>query len=234
NIGRGFHSNDARGTTIRIDPKTGDPADRVTPLVRSTGSELGIRTEIIPGLQSSLAWWQLKLDSELLFVGDAGTTEASRPSKRFGVEWSNHYIINRNLLLDLDLATSRARFQGNDPAGNRIPGAPDRVASFGITLTDVGPWSAGAQLRYFGPRPLIEDNSVRSASTTLVYARAGYQLNRNLKINLDVFNLLNRKNSDIDYFYTSRLPGEAAEGVADTHFHPVESRSFRLTFTARF
>jgi hypothetical protein len=51
---------------------------------------------------------------------------------------------------------------------------------------------------------------------------------------MDVFNLFNRKASDIDYYYVSRLQGEPAEGVADTHFHPVEPRSVRLTLTANF
>jgi len=67
NAGRGFHSNDARGAVITTDPITGSPADKVPPLVRSTGSEIGLRTEIVPGLQSSLSFWQLKSNSELIF-----------------------------------------------------------------------------------------------------------------------------------------------------------------------
>jgi hypothetical protein len=49
-----------------------------------------------------------------------------------------------------------------------------------------------------------------------------------------VFNLFDRKASDIDYFYASRLPGETAAGVSDIHFHPVEPRSMRMTLTANF
>jgi outer membrane receptor protein involved in Fe transport len=234
NWGRGFHSNDARGTTIRVDPKTGEPVDRVTPLARTNGAEIGLRTELLPGWQSSIALWQLRLDSELIFVGDAGTTEASRPSKRHGVEWNNHYVVNPNLLLDLDIAASHARFTDSDPAGDHIPGALDRVVSFGASLTDLGPWSAGFHLRYFGPRPLIEDNSVRSKATTLASARLAYRINKEWKVSLDVFNLFDRKASDIDYFYASRLPGEPAGGVDDIHFHPVEPRSYRVTFSYRF
>ncbi len=78
-IGRGFHSNDARGTTISVDPSDGTtPVDRVDPLVSALGTDLGVRTAIVPNAQLSLSLWELKLDSELLFVGDAGTTEASR------------------------------------------------------------------------------------------------------------------------------------------------------------
>jgi outer membrane receptor protein involved in Fe transport len=88
NAGRGFHSNDARGTTITLDssdPTLTTPADAVDPLVRSSGAEIGVRTEIIRNLESSLSLWELKLDSELLFVGDAGTGRCpqTRPRKAF-------------------------------------------------------------------------------------------------------------------------------------------------------
>ena len=234
NYGFGFHSNDARGTTATVTAKTRDPLEAVTPLVRTRGGELGVRTEIVPGLQSSLALWQLRLGSELLFVGDAGETEATRPSRRRGIEWNNHYQALPWLLIDADLAVSRARFSDFDPAGDRVPGAIDKVASLGLSVADLGPWFGQFQLRYFGPRPLIEDNSQRSSSTTLAYLRLGYKFTPNVKIAFDVFNLFDRKASDIDYFYASRLRGEPAEGIEDIHFHPVEPRRFRVSLTASF
>ena len=233
NYGKGFHSNDARGTTQTRLPD-GEASTPVTPLVPTKGMELGARTEWLPGLQSSLALWRLDIASELLFVGDAGETEPSRASRRHGIEWNNHYIAAPWLLFDLDLAASRSRYTQSDPAGNFIPGSIDKVASFGVTVTDQGPWSGALQLRYFGPRPLIEDNSVRSASTTLAYARLAYQLNRKTRIALDVFNLFDKRASDIDYYYASRLPGEPVEGVNDRHFHPVEPRSVRLSLAYAF
>lgn len=233
NYGKGFHSNDARGTTQTRLPD-GSASSPVTPLVPTKGMELGARTEWLPGLQSSLALWRLDIASELLFVGDAGETEPSRASRRHGIEWNNHYIAAPWLLFDLDLAASRSRYTQDDPVGNYIPGSIDKVASFGVTVSDQGPWSGAFQLRYFGPRPLIEDNSVRSASTTLAYARLGYQLNRKTRISLDVFNLFDKQASDIDYYYASRLPGEAVDGVNDRHFHPVEPRSVRLSVAYAF
>lgn len=232
NIGKGFHSNDARGTTqTRL--ANGNPALPVTPLVGTRGSEVGVRSEWIPGLQSSLAVWQLDIDSELVFVGDAGETEPSRASRRYGVEWNNHYVVNDWVLLDMDLALSKARFTHTDPAGQYIPGAINKVASVGATVTNWGNWFGSLQLRYFGPRPLIEDNSVRSNSTFLTYARVGYRINPKTTMTLDVFNLFNRKASDIDYYYESQLRGEATP-VADKHFHPVEPRAARLTLTYNF
>jgi outer membrane receptor protein involved in Fe transport len=234
NYGHGFHSNDARGTTARVTAKGALPASAVDALVRTKGGEFGIRTEILPGLQSSLAVWQLTLDSELLFVGDAGETEPNRASKRNGIEWNNRWTVRPWLLLDLDIAASRARFTEDDPAGNHVPGSADTVVAFGASVNDLGPWFGHFQLRHFGPRPLIEDNSQRSASTTLASLRAGYRIHRDFRVALDVFNLFDRKASDIDYYYASRLRGEPAGGIEDRHFHPVEPRSFRLTLIANF
>ena len=232
-IGSGFHSNDARGATITVDPKTGLPADKVTPLVRSKGVELGVRSEFVPGLQSTLSIYRFDVGSELLFVGDAGTTEAGRPSRRTGFEFSNYYRPNKWLTVDADVAFARARFRGFDPSGNRIPGAVEGVASVALAVDHVGPYFGALQLRHFGPRPLIEDNSVRSKGTATLNGRIGYKFGPDTRIELEGFNLTNRKASAIDYYYESQLKGESGP-VADVHFHPIESRSFRLTLSHRF
>ena len=236
NIGSGFHSNDARGTTISVDPK--NPTARATreqPIVGSNGMEVGVRTEIIPGLQSSLAIYQLDFDSELLFQGDAGSTaDTGRPSRREGFEFSNYYKPTHWMTLDADIAYARARYRNFDPVGNRIPGAVEGVASLAMSIDDLGPYYGGLQLRYFGPRPLIEDNSVRSKSTMTLNGRVGYKISPKARVNLEGYNLTNRKDSAIDYYYTSRLPGEPQGGINDVHFHPIESRSFRLNLIVNF
>ena len=233
NGGFGFHSNDARGTTITVDPSTGDPVSRVDPLVRTRGAEIGVRSTWIPGLNSTLAFWYLHLGSELLFVGDAGTTEASRTSQRYGIEWANFYKMLSWLTVDFDLSYSRARFIDGDPAGHYIPGAVELVIATGATVELPYGLFGSLRARYFGPRPLIEDNSIRSDSTTLVNLQAGYKY-KNWLAQLDVLNLFNSKDHDIDYFYVSRLPGEPADGVADLHFHPVEPRTVRFALTYKF
>ena len=233
NIGNGFHSNDARGTTITVDPKTGEAADKVTPLVRSRGLELGLRSAAVAGLQTSLSLYRLDFDSELLFIGDAGATEAGRPSRRYGIEFSSYYKAARWLSLDLDLAYARARSRGSAPAGDFIPGAIEGVAQLAMTVTPPGPWSGSLRLRYFGPRPLMEDNSVRSSASVGLNGRIAYQIDKTLRVEVEGYNLANRRDSAIDYYYASRLPGEA-QPVDDIHFHPVESRSLRLTLVKNF
>ncbi len=234
NAGLGFHSNDARGATITVDPATGAAADRVTPLARARGAEVGFRSVRIPKLQTTVSLWTLSLDSELVFIGDAGTTEAGRPSHRYGVEWANYYAPRPWLVLDADLSVSRAQFTDDDPAGDYVPGAVNSVVSAGATINSVKNFFGSARLRYFGPRALIEDNSVRSEATSLVNLEVGYRLPRGVRIAVDVFNLFDAQASDIDYLYTSRLPGEPAEGVDDIHFHPVLPRTARLSLIVGF
>ncbi len=254
NYGQGFHSNDARGATTRINPDPRDPGflgavDPVTPLVKAKGYEAGLRSAPLPGLQTTLALWRLDLDSELLFIGDAGTTEASRPSRRQGIEWANYYHPMAWLTIDADLSLSRARFRDSDLVGDRIPGSIERVVSVGVGIDDIGPWFAGLRLRYFGPRPLIEDDSVHSISSTLANLRVGYRFDKRVQVTLDVLNLFDRKVSDIDYSYESCLrqelsgPGVRPEcdagaadrpGVADIHTHPAEPRTFRVALRLSF
>ena len=233
NWGMGFHSNDARGTTITVDPNDPTvPLDSVPPLVRSQGYEVGVRTNAVEGLTTTLAVWYLRLDSELLFVGDAGTTEASRPSERYGVEWTNFYQLTPWLRMDADVAASQAQFTGDDPTlpGNYIPGAINVVFNSGPTITARNGMYTTFRLRYFGPRPLIEDGTVFSDATTLANMQIGYRRQR-FWTGIDFFNLLGSTNNDIAYYYESQLATEAAP-VNDIHFHPVEP--FGLRFFANW
>ena len=233
NIGNGFHSNDARGTVTTVDPKTGNATEPVPGLVRSQGMEIGLRTEAVPKMQTALSLYRLDFDSELTFVGDAGSTVAGRPSRRTGIEFSHYYKAAPWLSIDFDAAYARARARDAAPQGRYLPGAVEGVGQLAFTVDKSGPWSGALRLRYFGPRPLIEDNSVRSRASLTFNGRVGYRMARDLRIELEGFNLTDRNDSAIDYYYASRLKSEAA-AVDDVHFHPIERRSLRLTLTRNF
>ncbi|MGE0668838.1 MAG: TonB-dependent receptor [Sphingomonadales bacterium] len=221
--GRGFHSNDVRGATIAIDPKSGDPVDTVPALVRSDGAELGVRIEAADRLSLTLAGFWLDLESELVFVGDAGTTEPNDATRRYGLEASAFWKAADWLVFDVSGAVTRARFRDIDD--NRIPNSVGFVLGGGAVMTLPEGLTASLRVRHLGDAPLIEDSSVRSRSTTLVNAGLSYDFGK-FEVGLELLNLLDSKRNDITYFYESRLPGEAA-GVEDIHFHPVEPFTIR-------
>jgi hypothetical protein len=232
NGGYGFHSNDARGTTIRVDPVSGDPVTAVPPLVRSRGAELGWRMAAVKGLVSTVSLWLLDLDSELVFVGDAGGTEPSGATRRYGVEWANFYRPAPWLVLDADLALTHGRYRNAAP-DDRIANSIGTVFTAGVSVPDVSGWFGSVRLRYFGRQPLIEDNTVTAPASSTVNVVLGRILGA-WEVAAEVLNAFDRANNDIAYYYTSRLPGEAAEGVDDVHFHPAEPRMLRIRVSRTF
>jgi hypothetical protein len=231
NYGQGFHSNDARGVIGRIDPTTGDAASPVPALVGSTGWEFGARTEIIPGLQSSLALWRLDSGSELVYTADAGTTEPNGASKRYGVEWNNHMIVNDWLLLDADLAWTHARYveeNANGDIGNYIPNAVSQVASIAATVRK-GLWSGGLVTRYIGAYPLSQDGRLMAPSSTVTDLRVRRQITPKVALTFDLLNIFNRRYYDIAYEQDYRYPATAPIVPDGITVHPGEPRQLRVT-----
>ena len=225
NYGRSFHSNDVRGASITVDPVSGDPADPVRVISPADGAEIGARFES-GGLRMSLVGYYLELESELVFVGDAGNTEPNDGSRRYGMEATLFWRPTDWLTLDADYAYTDARLV-DVGADDYIPGAVPDVFSAGVTIEPARAMSLTAKLRHFGSAPLSEDNSVRSDATTLVNLGGYYDLGR-LRIGAELFNAFDAADSDITYFYESQLAGEAVP-VEDRHFHPVEPRQLRVS-----
>jgi outer membrane receptor protein involved in Fe transport len=273
NAGDGFHSNDARGVTITESPTNGSPLQASPFLVKTRGAEVGLRTKIIPKLESSISLFLLDSASEILFSGDAGDTEASRPSRRYGIEWTNDYRPLSWLSLEGDIAVTHARFRGDDPdraalyaslagfpaaqignaPGNYIPGAPNVIASAGIRLGEKTGWFSALRYRYFGPRPLTEDNAFVSPATGLLNGQLGYRFDNGWRVQLDAFNILNSRSDQITYAYGSLLKSDSLfamcfpaagaptapssvcqNGVMDRVLHPVEPLAIRLTIAGQF
>ena len=233
--GQSFHSNDARGTTISLDPSDGNEVDAVDPLVESLGYETGLRGFVGNNLNASISLWALELDSELLFVGDAGNTEASLPSKRHGVELTSYYYFTQQLSFDFEYAYSDAKFSDTvEGEGDQVPGAIEQVLQLGMNANFSERWFGSLRFRYFGERPLTEDGSVKSDGTSVWNLRAGYQYNH-LTIRADVLNLADSDDHDVDYFYESRLSSDpSGEGVEDIHYHVIEPRTVRVSVGYKF
>jgi outer membrane cobalamin receptor len=246
--GFGFHSNDGRGATQTEEPVSADnpypgtPSAKIPALIQTKGAEVGVRTLVLPHLQSTVSLWYLYSESELQQDGDTGSTVPSKsPSNRYGVEWANYYTPTRHLAFDFDMADSIARFTSVDaddaapgsPGGKDVPEAVGLVISSGATLHDWHGFSSSLRLRYFGPRDLTSDGIYRSDQTIIVNAEVGYQINKTWRASVELLNLLDRRDHDIDYAYVSRAtPG--AQPVFQDVFHPVEPFQLRAGLTATF
>ena len=237
NYGLGFHSNSALGITLQVDPFTGEPARTSPPFARAQGAEFGVRTVAIGGLQTTATLWYLDFDSELIYVGDSGSTEEGPASRRYGIEVTNYIYPHPWLRMDLDVSFSRARFLDVPEGEAFVPGALNRVISAGIGVNPPAGVGAGPfgslRLRHFGPRPLIEDNSVQSDQTSIVNGEVGYKFSERIRLQVEGFNLFDAKVSDIDYFFESRLRDEP-EPVEDIHFHAAIPRSARVSLQVSF
>ncbi|WP_424362928.1 TonB-dependent receptor domain-containing protein [Methylocystis parvus] len=239
NYGEGMHSTDARGAVQRFSTSELSESDGFVPvariplLVKSRGAELGLRTKYIEGLDSSVAFFWLNLDSENQFVGDEGTTTFGRPSRRYGVEIANHYKPASWITFDGDVSLVQARFRGVDQQqalawidllspeafpygtylgnapGNYLINSPSIVAMGGLELGEATGWFGALKYRYFGRRPLTEDGYLTSPATGTFNARLGYRWEDGWKLQLDAFNIFNSRSDQITYGYGSLLPSDA-------------------------
>ncbi len=232
NYGHGFHSNDVRAAVISIDPASGDPTAAQDVLVEGKGGEIGFRYDNLAGFNIAIAAFQLRTDSELVFVGDAGTTEPSDPTSRNGVEISTFWEITEGLVFDVGGAKASGYFRGLPSNANSITDAHEKVFAAGLTYVGGNGLTASLRVRHFSDAALTEDESVRKDGSTLLHAGVSYAFD-NWELGVDVLNLLDRADNDIAFFFESRLPGELA-GVEDIHFHPSDPRTMRILLKYKF
>ena len=241
--GRGFHSDDVRGVFGTV-PIEGIPAlAGKTPLLEpADGSEIGIRSNILPKLQLQVALFQEDFKSELAYDAEAGQDSASAPSRRQGVEISGQYRPVRWIEFNADLAFSRPRYQGSKAElasfglnGPYIAEAPNFIGSFGVLVDNLGPWFGGLQWRDLGAYPVVDGLKRPSdPGYSEINADAGYNVNAHLRLQATIFNLTNTKANAAAYFYTARLPGEPPEGVDGMQVHPLEPISGNVKATWYF
>ncbi|HTM81584.1 TonB-dependent receptor [Asticcacaulis sp.] len=215
NWGQGFHSNDARGVTNPDSPAPG--------LVKGTGKELGVRFERGKLVLTANHWW-MDVDSELLYVGDSGSVEPSVASTRYGDEFTAFLRPKPWLAIDATYSRNHARYV-DSPGHEYVPGAIESSGEVGVSAV-FAKWNASARYRYLGPHPLTDDNLVRAESTKILNLRAALTPGR-YEFYVELLNALDSDGKDVEYYYTSRLPGEPPEGVDDIHSRAVEPRMMR-------
>jgi hypothetical protein len=214
NFGTGYHSNDARAVLA-------DPKQEALPTAR--GYEFGFRTRSIPRTEIFFTYWFLDLASELVFNGDTGTTQAEGPSHRDGLEAGTKIRLLDWLTFTGDFTyTRQAEFTETHEA---VPLAPIWTAL--ADLTARLPWglSSSAEMRYLGDRPADPDRTQTARGYTLFSATSRYRY-KNFEAFLSVENLTNVDWREAQFFFTSRLRGEPANGVNDIHYTPGAPRSF--------
>ncbi|WP_205854075.1 TonB-dependent receptor [Phenylobacterium kunshanense] len=218
NGGRGFHSNDARGTVA---------ATPVPLLVKGTGEEAGARLQV-GRFSLTATYWRLSVGSELRFVGDSNAVEPTGASRRRGIELVAFWRPLPWLALDGNYTASHARYRNDD----HIPNAFENAAAAGISMVKDG-WEGSLRVRHLGRSPLIEDNSVRDRGSTVVNLRAARKF-EHLEVYGDVLNVLGSRDKDIAYFYESYIPGFDAAPVEGRLSRVVEPRTVRAGVTWRF
>ena len=244
-------------------PYPNTPVAKIPPLVQTKGGEIGVRTVAVSHLQSTLALWYLHSNSELMQDGDTGGTVASeQSSNRYGLEWANYYTPTEHLAVDFDIADSRAQFtqidpedaaqsvvkanltvngnpdgavnwQQSGPGGKLVPEAVKVVISSGITLHDYQGISSSLRLRYFGPRELTSDGIYRSNETVLLNGEIGYHIKKKWRVTAEFMNILSRRDSDIDYAYTSQITPTGTPAFTRV-FHPAEPFLVRFALGRSF
>ncbi len=211
NFGTGFHSNDARnGILAENFPQLA--GNLQSPLTRSLGYEIGARTRQFETLDLGAALWLLDLDSELVFVGDAGnqqtgaggTFEPSAATRRWGVDFEARWAAREWLFLDYDLSYADPRFRAS---GEAIPLAPTLLMNGGVTVEPLAGFAAALRVRYLGDRPAIEDRSLTARGYTLLDFLARYRW-RNVEASVTLLNLLDRDWREAQFADTSCLIGE--------------------------
>jgi outer membrane receptor protein involved in Fe transport len=214
NFGTGFHSNDARAVI----------ADRtLDALPTATAWEFGFKSRILPRTEIFATYWFLNLASELVFMGDKGTTEASGRSHREGIEFGAKVRLLDWLTFTGNFTyTTRAEFVDTRQA---IPLAPIWTAR--ADLTARLPWglASSLEMRYLGDRPADPDRLSVAKGYTLFNWTTRYRY-RDVEAFLSIENLTNTHWRESQFFFTSRLPSEPASGVGDIHFTPGNPRTF--------
>jgi len=246
NGGYGFHTNDARGLfateSLPLVPisqgGTITPTSTVNPIARSRGAEVGMKTQTIPYLTTTLALWYLRLDSELIFDPDERMAVPRGTSERYGVELSNTYRFNNLLTFDADWSASQAHFLQTDFVdavspfgGTDVPQAVGIVFTAGPTVRLPNGLFSTLRYRYIGPRDLSSDGVIASRATNEFDMGLGYETKR-FTAGVNILNLFNSNGHDNDFAGDSATNG--VEFPNSDSFHALQPFQARFYVTLRW
>lgn len=222
NAGSGFHSNDARsGVAAR-----GDGA-----LARALGAEAGFRTTAIPHARFSADLWYLHLDSELVWNGDDGGTQASGPTRRYGVDLEAAYNPLPWLRLDANVSLARSTFVRNAGNSNGLALAPRLMGQGGVTLVH-GSEFLTLRARGIADRPGNDAGTLTAQGYLIFDLMAGRTFGK-LDLNLTINNLLDADWREAQFADASAvMPG--APVVEQMHFTPGIPLTATVTAAYRF
>jgi hypothetical protein len=228
--GRGLRSEDARMPGAAIDPRTAAPLGRLDPFASLDTTQAGLRTRLF-GVDARLAAWRATADSELTLLAAGNSAWTDRPTVRQGVQATLSYQPAAWLSLDFDIAALAARYA--DGASEAIPGAVRRYGQAGATVRPGHGWNASLFVTAFAARPSTGDDPMRVRSASFVSGRITRRLTNDTRVSLDLFNLMDKRIGNMDYFSATRLwtyPGAADNFIS----YPGESRGFRLRLRTTF
>ncbi|MGH1365057.1 MAG: TonB-dependent receptor [Calditrichia bacterium] len=250
NAGTGFHSNDARNVVLseRISQMTtsfqraglsnSEIADTLTAmnfdpdqlnvetLPRAVGAEIGFRTLLGGRINFSAAAWWLDLEREYVYIGDAGSTELSDPTVRYGVDMEARANLSTWMWADADVNISEGKVKNAPDGEDFIALAPRITSTGGLTAVHPSGWEGSLRYRYLDDRPANEDNSVVAEGYTVIDLSAGYRIGP-FKLHGWVENLLDVDWNEAQFDTESRLRGET-QAVSEIHFTPGNPRNVRL------
>jgi len=218
NFGGGYHSNDARDVVASSASKPVLP--------RALGGELGFRTKLFDRFDIGIDYWRLHLDSELVWAGDDGTTEAKGKTQRQGIEGEFRYQILDWLSADLDTSHTWSKFV---KTGEAVPLAPKFLAYGGLTARHSSGLEGRIQMRSVGDRWGDEGRTATIRGYTIFDLLAKYKWDR-YELLFSIINIANKKWRAAQFLHDSQLKTEGAP-VSDIHFTPGEPLTIKAGFT---
>lgn len=221
NYGRSFHSNDSRG--IMADPK-------VNLITKSDTVEVGFR-QSLDKLDYSISLYNIELDNEVVWVGDAGVSEEKLGSTRRGVEIETRYALKDNVILDLDLNYTQSKLKTDSP-DDAVPLAPEFMSGAGITVNNDLGYYGRLGMFHLGDRYGSEDRYFKIKGFTRFDLSAGKK-SKNWDVSVKIQNLFDAQIKEAQFVNTSRMQNESScggnsradnsngfVGCEDVHFTP--------------